>query len=46
MLPGYQVSVRIGPELKAAGPGQAQDLTQEIMAAIDRLQALNTEPDN
>ena len=37
--PGYQVSVRIGPELKAEGPGQAEDLTQEIMAAIDRLQA-------
>jgi len=37
--PGYQVSVRIGSELKAQGPGEAQDLTQEIMAAIDKLQA-------
>jgi 1-acyl-sn-glycerol-3-phosphate acyltransferase len=37
--PGYQVSVRIGPELRAQGPSQAQNFTQEIMAAIDNLQA-------
>jgi len=37
--PGYRVMVRIGPELKAETPGEAQNLTQEIMAAIDQLQA-------
>jgi 1-acyl-sn-glycerol-3-phosphate acyltransferase len=37
--PGYQVSVRIGPELSAKGQGEAQELTREIMAAIDKLQA-------
>ncbi len=37
--PGYRVSVRIGPPVNAAEPRQAQELTQEIMAAIDKLQA-------
>jgi len=37
--PGYRVAVRLGPPLSADRPEQAQSLTQEIMAAIDRLQA-------
>jgi hypothetical protein len=37
--PGYRVAVKIGPTLTAAEPRQAQDFTQEIMAAIDKLQA-------
>lgn len=37
--PGYQVMVRIGPPVNATDPKKAEALTQEIMAAIDRLQA-------
>jgi len=37
--PGYRVSVRLGPPVSAPDPKQAQALTQEIMAAIDGLQA-------
>jgi 1-acyl-sn-glycerol-3-phosphate acyltransferase len=37
--PGYQVRVRLGSPVVAADPQQAHDLTREIMAAIDRLQA-------
>ena len=37
--PGYQVKVRLGPAITATAHQEAQDLTQEIMAAIDRLQA-------
>jgi 1-acyl-sn-glycerol-3-phosphate acyltransferase len=37
--PGYQVRVRIGPALTATDPKRAQDLTWEVMAAIDRLRA-------
>ena len=35
--PGYQVKVRLGPAITATDHQEAQDLTQEIMAAIDRL---------
>jgi 1-acyl-sn-glycerol-3-phosphate acyltransferase len=37
--PGYRVSVRLGPAITAPSHHQAQTLTQEIMAAIDRLQS-------
>jgi 1-acyl-sn-glycerol-3-phosphate acyltransferase len=36
--PGYRVAVRLGPPLQTADSRQAEALTQEIMAAIDRLQ--------
>lgn len=36
--PGYRVQVRLGPPLSAAGPEAAAQLTEEIMAAIARLQ--------
>jgi 1-acyl-sn-glycerol-3-phosphate acyltransferase len=35
--PGYRVSVRIGPPITSPDHHQAQELTQEIMASIDRL---------
>jgi 1-acyl-sn-glycerol-3-phosphate acyltransferase len=37
--PGYRVSVRIGPSITTSDPNQAQELTQEIMAAINGLQS-------
>jgi 1-acyl-sn-glycerol-3-phosphate acyltransferase len=37
--PGYRVSVRIGAPVTSADPKKGPTLTQEIMTAIDRLQA-------
>jgi 1-acyl-sn-glycerol-3-phosphate acyltransferase len=37
--PGYRVSVRIGPPVTTSDPKQAQELTQDIMAAIDLLRS-------
>jgi 1-acyl-sn-glycerol-3-phosphate acyltransferase len=35
--PGYRVQVRLGPPLSAPGVQQAQELTDNLMAEIDRL---------